>query len=315
MILELARIGAVAGPIFLLFLLWRLGRRALRPLTLTGLLAFAAVYGACVWGFLVEPRTLVVREVKVESAGWRGTPLRIGIVSDTHVGAPHMTLDRLDGIIDRLNAARPDVVVFLGDYAGGHEPASVRSRPERSEILAGAQALGRAKAPLGRYAVLGNHDSWYDEVALAAALERGGVRVLENRGVQVKRAGGGFWLAGLADLESRRTAPSVAAALRDAPPDRPAILLTHWPDPFTDVPDRVALTLAGHSHCGQVDLPVFGRLVHASEGAKRWPCGLYDEGGRKLFVTGGVGVSVLPVRFRAPPEIVLLTIHGPGGRR
>ena len=75
------------------------------------------------------------------------------------------------------------------------------------------------------------------------------------------------------------------------------------------VPASVALTLAGHSHCGQVNLPVVGRLVHASRGSKRWPCGSYDEAGRKLYVTGGVGVSILPVRFRARPEIAVVTLR------
>jgi hypothetical protein len=81
---------------------------------------------------------------------------------------------------------------------------------------------------------------------------------------------------------------------------------------FAEVPGRVAITLAGHTHCGQVNLPLFGRVVHASRMSKRWACGLYDEGGRKLFVTGGVGVSILPVRFRAPPEIVILTLKSAG---
>jgi len=74
-------------------------------------------------------------------------------------------------------------------------------------------------------------------------------------------------------------------------------------------PDRVALTLAGHSHCGQVNLPFFGRLLLASPGSEKWPCGLYEERGRKLYVTGGVGVSILPVRFNQPPEIVVITLR------
>jgi hypothetical protein len=110
-------------------------------------------------------------------------------------------------------------------------------------------------------------------------------------------------------MESPREPPLVAAILRQVTDDAPVIVLTHWPDPFIDVPGDVALTLAGHTHCGQVNLPIFGRLVHASRMSERWACGLYDEGGRKLFVTGGVGVSILPVRFRAPPEIVVVTLR------
>ena len=310
LILNLAWFGAFAGPLLVLLVVLRLGRRALRPLALTGLIASAAIYGVCVWAVLIEPRTLVVREVEVRSARWSGKPLRIGVVSDTHVGAPPMTVARLERIIDRLNQARPDVVVFLGDYAGSHEPASVRSQAENSEILKGATALGRAEAPLGLYAVLGNHDSWYDAVAIERALTKGGVVVLENEAAEVKRPGGSFWIAGLADLESKRLTPSVPEALEAVPADAPVVLLSHWPDLFAEIPGRVALTLAGHSHCGQVNLPLAGRIVHASAASRHWGCGAYDEGGRKLFVTGGLGVSILPVRFRAPPEIVLLTLRG-----
>lgn len=211
----------------------------------------------------------------------------------------------------RLNRERPDVVLFLGDYAGGHEPAALRATPDRSAVLRGAAALGQARAPLGRLAVLGNHDWWYDGPALETQLRDANIRVLENQAVRVARAGGAFWIAGLADLESKRTQPSAQAALSSVPAGEPVILLTHWPDPFATVPPRVALTLAGHTHCGQVNLPFVGRLVHASRASKRWGCGLYDEGGRKLFVTAGLGVSILPVRFRAPPEVAVVTLSKP----
>lgn len=307
-ILKLAWVGAVAGP--LVALAWAVRKRRIGWFWRGAAVLLAIVYGLCVWSFLVEPKLLVVRHVEVASPAWRGAPLRIGMVSDTHVGAAHMSLPRLRSVVGRLNRERPDVVVLLGDYAGGHEPAALRQAPERSEILRGAALLGEARAPLGMVAVLGNHDWWYDGRALEAQLQRVGVRVLENEAVRLERAGGSFWLAGLGDLESRRARPSVMQALRDVPDDEPVVVLSHWPDPFAGVPPRVALTLAGHTHCGQVNLPIFGRVVHASRAARRWGCGLYDEGGRQLYVTGGLGVSILPVRFRAPPEIVLLTLRG-----
>jgi predicted MPP superfamily phosphohydrolase len=96
----------------------------------------------------------------------------------------------------------------------------------------------------------------------------------------------------------------------DLTSSEPVLAIAHWPDVFAAAPDRVALTLAGHSHCGQVNLPFFGRLIHASAGSEKWPCGLYEERGRKLYVTGGVGVSILPVRFLQPPEIAVVTLNG-----
>lgn len=310
-VLLIARIAAVVGPVLCILLVRRLlrSRRIFLGWSVAG--AVAVGWGLGVWAFMVEPATLTVRHVTVESATWRGPPLRIGVISDTHVAAPHTDVARVRELVGRMNAERPDVVVLLGDYAGGHEPAALRAAPEVSEILRGVEAFGGLSAPLGVHGVLGNHDSWYDDAAIAAALSRAGVSVLDNRAERISRPTGAFWLAGLADMESPREPPRVAATLRQVADAAPVIVLTHWPDPFLEVPGRAALTLAGHTHCGQVNLPVFGRLVHASPMSERWACGLYDVGGRKLFVTGGVGVSILPVRFRAPPEIVVLTLRAP----
>lgn len=308
MVLVMVWTGAILGPVVCIFLIRRLlrGRRIFLAGALGGIVAVG--WGLGVWAFLVEPTTLMVRHVEVESAAWRGPPLRIGIISDTHVAAPHTDVARIERLVARMNAERPDVVVLLGDYVGGHEPAGLRAQPEQSEILHGVEAFRALSAPLGVHGVLGNHDSWYDDAAIAAALTRADVRVLDNRADRVRRAGGDFWIGGLADMYATHGPPTISGTLADVTDNAPVIIISHWPDPFVDVPDRVALTLAGHTHCGQVNLPVFGRLVHASQMSERWACGLYDEGGRKLFVTGGVGVSILPVRFRVPPEIVILTL-------
>jgi len=306
-ILLIAWCAAILGP-FLAALAWRRRKRTGR--TLAGLAVFALIYGLGVWGFLIEPETLVVRHVSVQSPAWRGPPLRIGILSDVHVGA-HVTPGRVVSVVARLSRERPDVIVYLGDYVGGHRAAEQRSPAARSTILKGVAALNGGQAPWGRIAILGNHDWWYDGPAIEAELRRANIPVLENNAIRIARPAGPFWIAGLADMASKRARHSVPAALQDVPSDEPVIVLTHWPDPFVRVPARVALTLAGHSHCGQVNLPLLGRPVAASPGARRWPCGLYDVGGRLLFVTGGLGTSVVPVRIGAPPEIVILTLTRP----
>lgn len=263
-----------------------------------------------VWGFMIEPETLVVRHVAVESDAWSGPPLRIGVISDTHVGSPHVGAKRVRDIVARMNALKPDIVVLLGDYAGSHEPAAARTSAERAEILAGVEALGGLRAPLGVHGVLGNHDWWYGGVAIEDAMRRAGITALANDAMHVETVGGGFYVAGLESLSSLRSPPSLEAALRYAPTDAPVIALMHEPDSFAQVPTGVALSLAGHSHCGQVRLPFVGAIVLPSPGSARWPCGLYDDG-RKLYVTGGVGTSILPVRFGAPPEIALVTLSAP----
>ncbi|GAA0870688.1 metallophosphoesterase [Brevundimonas basaltis] len=268
-VMVLAWIGAVLGPVLCFFLVRRLlrGRRIFLASSVAAVVALGWMLG--VWAFMVEPSTLTVRHVTVESATWRGPPLRIGIISDTHVAAPHTDVARIERLVARMNAERPDVVVLLGDYAGGHEPAGLRAAPETSEILRGVEAFRGLSSPLGTWGVLGNHGSWFDDAAIAAALDRAGATVLDNRAARVARPEGAFWLAGLADMHSPREGPRVGATLGEVTDAAPVILLTHWPDPFRDVPERVALTLAGHTHCGQVNLPVIGRLVHASEASER----------------------------------------------
>lgn len=310
-ILVLAWVGAIAGPVIAFLIIRRLhrGRRIFLARSLGVLVALA--WGLGVWAFLVEPRTLVVRYVTVETATWQGPPLRIGIISDTHVAAPHVDVPRVRRLVRRMNAEQPDIVLLLGDYTGGHLPADQRRSREATQILAGVEAFAGLSSPLGSHGVLGNHDSWFDEGQIAAAMTRGQVTPLRNEALRISRPGGDFWIAGIADLESPTRPASLRQTLAGISDTTPVIAITHWPDPFEQVPRDVALTLAGHTHCGQVNLPLIGRPLLPSPGSYRWPCGLYDVGGRKLFVTGGIGVSILPVRFRASPEMVILTLKAP----
>ena len=172
-----------------------------------------------------------------------------------------------------------------------------------------AEELRALRAPLGVYAVLGNHDWWFDGGRVARALGGAGLKVLENEAVKVESSGRAFWLGGVADLWTRR--PDVPGTLRQVTSDDPVVLFTHNPDIFPDVPARVSLTVAGHTHGGQVNLPLVGRPVVPSRFGQRYAMGHVVEGGRHLFVSGGVGTSIIPVRFRVPPEIVILKL-GPG---
>jgi predicted MPP superfamily phosphohydrolase len=305
---------ALCAVLILAGLVRRTSRR--RPRLTAALCILVAIPWALgVWAVFIEPETLSVRQVTIESETWTGPPLRLGLISDTHVGAPHMDVARLRRIIARMNDQHPDAVLLLGDYAGGHLEADQRSAGDRDAVLAGVGVFRDLKSPLGTWAVLGNHDSWFDEAALSRGLEAAGVQVLQNRSVRVARPGGNFTLAGVADMRSRLLKTSVADALAEAPDDRPVILMSHWPDPFAEVPRRVALTVAGHSHCGQIDLPLIGRPFSSSPGAALWPCGAYRVYGRDLYVTGGLGTSVVPMRIGAPPEIVILTLKSRAGAK
>jgi predicted MPP superfamily phosphohydrolase len=259
-----------------------------------------------VWAVLVEPGWVVTREIALPLARWpaRLGSIRVAVLSDLHTGAPHVSVEALRRIVATVNAAHPDLIVLLGDYVihgvvGGHFVD-----PEQTTA-----ALRDLAAPLGVFAVLGNHDWWYDGPRVTRALEGAGIRVLEDAAVPVQVNGRALWLAGVSDAMARPA--DVGRALAAVPEDAPVIVITHNPDVFPGVPRRVLLTVAGHTHGGQVNLPIVGRLIVPSRFGQRYAIGHVSEDGRDLFVTPGIGTSIVPVRFRVPPEISLLTV-GPG---
>ena len=308
-----AIIGAVLGlalvtwACFWLFKSWR----TLPPRLRWSLFALIGVFEIAIWlniyAWFIEPNTLVVREVEIVSDDWRGPPLTIAAISDTHVGGPHVDAARMGRIVKRINELRPELVVLLGDYVGGHAPEAERSPAENQEITGGVATFAALRPRYGAVAVIGNHDSWYGRTTITEALQNAGVNALWNRHVVIRRSGGPIVIAGIADAWTGE--PDFAAALDGAPADADTIVLSHSPDPFSDMPDGPALMLAAHSHCGQVSVPLFGRPVLPIEN-KRYACHLVEENGRRMYVTGGIGTSIAPVRFLNPPEIVLITIRG-----
>ena len=159
-VLLAAQIIAAVTPLGVAAVLFLRRRRRIGPVLKAFLAVITLGWLLGLWAFMIEPETLAVRQLTVESGAWSGPPLRIGVISDTHVASPHVDADRVRAIVARMNALKPDIVVLLGDYAGSHEPAEARTAAERAEIVAGAQALGGLTAPLGTFGVLGNHDWW-----------------------------------------------------------------------------------------------------------------------------------------------------------
>lgn len=255
------------------------------------------------WAFWIEPARLTTRHAAVQVPRWwpEHQGLKVAVLTDLHVGSPHTGIEKLKQVVERTNNEQPDLVVILGDLViqgvvGGRfvEPEPI------AEVLRGLQA------PLGVIAVLGNHDWWYDGVRIERALRAANIVVLENKAHLVAHKGKSFWVVGIADMWTRK--PDIKGSLSQAESSDPIIVITHNPDIFPDIPDRVSLTLAGHTHGGQVNLPLVGRLVVPSKYKQKYALGHIVEGTRHLFVTGGVGTSILPVRFRVPPEVVILTL-------
>ena len=268
-------------------------------------LASVVVLAALVRGFVVEPGQLVERDYALAPPGWPRAcdGLRVDVVADTHTGSPRNGLDHFDAMVRELANDDSRVVLMAGDYVilkvllGRYVPATE---------IAGHLAPLLARKPV--YAVLGNHDWWKGGPAVRAAFAAAGVRMIDNRATELDLGGCRLWLVGLGDaLEGH---PDVAGAFAQVVDDAPAIALTHEPSLFPRIPARAALTVAGHTHGGQVDvwpLPLLesGRFDPRSHRLR----GPYDVGGRLLFVTPGIGTSILPFRLGVPPEISRLTLR------
>lgn len=268
--------------------------------TLTAILLLIACF--FFWGILVEPNRLVVHHETLAINKWPKEldQLRIAVISDIHVGSWNVHDDKLRSIVQRTNELKPDMIVILGDYMAGQGRMSHRVLPEVF-----APVLKELRAPLGVYSVLGNHDWWWDGRRVRLGLETNGIKVLDDEVLEVPAPGRSVWLAGLADLWTRPQ--HVEETIAKIPLDVPIIAITHNPDIFPRLPERVPLLLAGHTHAAQIHFPIIGPIVKPSRyGYVR---GHYYQSEHHLFVTTGIGTSIIPIRFGVPPEIVLLTVR------
>jgi predicted MPP superfamily phosphohydrolase len=254
------------------------------------------------WALVLEPRSLTVREHALQLPRWPQAcaGIRVAVVADLHAGAPFVGLDKIDRIVERVAAAHPDLVLLAGDYVIQEIAGGTIVAPEQI-----AEHLRPLKSPV--YAVLGNHDWWLGGSRVRAALEAAGIPVLVNTHAEIKAGGCRFWLAGIDDDWAGH--PDIAGAMAGIPPDEPIVVLTHNPDLFPKIPKSVVLTIAGHTHGGQVCLPFIGRPVVPSLYGQRFAAGHIIEDGKHLFVSTGIGTSIIPVRFRVPPEISLLELQ------
>jgi hypothetical protein len=249
--------------------------------------------------FWIEPAQLVVTRA---STTWRGPTLKVALLSDLHIGAPHVGIEKLRRVVEMVNAESPDVVLLAGDFVTRGVLGGRLVEPEPI-----AQELKHLRAPLGVVSVLGNHDWWYDGDRVIRAFRAAGIRVLENDAARVESAAGPLWFAGLSDEWTQHD--DWEAMLRNVSDEAPLIALTHNPDVFLSMPPRVDLLLAGHTHGGQVRFPLIGAPIVPSRYGQRFARGWIEESGRSMYVTSGIGTSILPVRFGVPPEIVILDLR------
>jgi predicted MPP superfamily phosphohydrolase len=287
-------------------------RRVMRGVAAVGVSCFA---GAS-YAFGIEPHfRLETVRYQVALPGWDGPPMRIAALADLHACEPWMPAERVRAIAAHANALKPDVIVLLGDYVSSLHRFGESAVP----AMEWGRALSVLQAPLGVFAVLGNHDFWErpGPAPVRAALRAAGAKLFENEAVALTHEGQRFWLAGTGSALAYplgrgrfRGTDDLPGTLAQVRGQAPLILLAHEPDQFHGTPDRVALTLSGHTHGGQVRIPGVGAPFVPSRYGERYAYGHVVEGARQLVVSGGLGCSGLPVRFGVPPEITVIEVAG-----
>lgn len=280
------------------------------------MLAEVAGLGAAalaLWSGWIEPRSLALRRFSTPIPGL-AAPLRAVAIGDLQPWRHHWPAARLRQAFARAANERPDIVFWLGDYYNAptrsltkllNAAPALRApyHAMQTPLAAIAAEMGRLTAPMGAYAVLGNHDWFTPGEAVLDSLRTAGVRTLIGESVVAEHPLSGVRLRviGLDDPSSGR--PHGWDRMERG--DEPAVMLMHAPDPWAEIADAPALTLAGHTHGGQI-APFVPLLL--PEHGERFARGWFERDGRRLFVTRGVGTSLAPLRLGAPPEIVVLDL-------
>lgn len=273
------------------------------------------------YSYFIEPRRLVVSpaEVKIRNLDPAFDGLRIVAIGDVHGGSNAVDEEMLDRVVALANLQDPDLVVLLGDYvAHGYIHSPSRPYHTRMDVNLIARKLGGLRAKEGVFAVLGNHDGWHGDKKIADELTAAGIRVLQNEVVSIVRNGKPLRIFGTIDhLQMQGSWKETSAELRsivELSGSGDLIVLQHSPDVFPvitgelSISDELRLMIAAHTHGGQIRFPILGRPGIPSSYGQKYAYGHIRENDVDMFVTSGIGTSVLPFRFLVPPEIKVITL-------
>jgi uncharacterized protein len=253
-----------------------------------------AVYGGLVeaWAYEVTETVIRIKELPERFEGFR-----IAQVSDVHHGRL-VSIEEVRRVVGLANEARADMVALTGDYTTSY----------RDYVEPCAEALAELSAPEGVWAVLGNHDHKTDGPLTRQALRRRGINVLTNQNTELRRGADTLQLAGVDDWGWGKA--DFARAMRGVDTSRPSVLLSHEPMAL-DVPETrgVSLILSGHTHGGQVTLPLVGAPAAYVWKHLKYLRGAYESEGTQLYVSRGTGVIGVPVRLGARPEVAVLRLQ------
>jgi uncharacterized protein len=252
------------------------------------------------WSFLIEPNLLTINTQN--KANWPIKPLKIVFFSDLHAGSPHINKSYIQKLVEKINKSNPDIILIGGDLVingviGGRF----------MDIDSVAVILEKLNAPLGKFVVLGNHDWWNDGKKIRRVLSKKGFNILENESFLIEMdPKNKFWLVGIGDHYTNHSDPKLA--LNQTNDLWPKIIFMHDPASLFEIKSKFFLSLAGHMHGGQVFIPGIGALITPGDAPKEWAKGWIDFEFGSLYVSQGIGTSILPLRFNAPPEFIILNL-------
>ena len=262
-----------------------------------------ATLGLVAIGYSNATSDPIVRNARIQVSDWPegAAPFKVLALSDIHVAGPDMPPSRLKRIIEELNTLEPDLVVIAGDLVSEKRVATRLYSP--GEV---ADALSEFQADHGVVVVPGNHDHWAGLEPLVTALEDSGMSVATNEAIMR----GPLRIAAIDDHFTGHDDAAAAFEPLSTLEPGPTIVVTHSPDVVPELPEPVAAVFAGHTHCGQISLPLIGPIAYMSRYGDRYACGDIDDDSQRVFVSAGLGTSLLPMRFGAPADVWLVTFEG-----